>query len=170
MAIEHKAVLPSNKLGIVFGLVTGGAIVGYSFLMKAIHTPVESPVNFVVHVIFLLGVLWFIYSYSKENTHENTFKDLFKAGFRMVAIVTLVMLVTTLLMLYFDSSIKEKYLQGYHVELQRLKKSPAEINSEIAKARERFTMSEVMLTLYQYIFEGVLFTLAGAALFKKNKV
>jgi hypothetical protein len=168
MASENKAALPSNKSGIIFGLITGGAIVGYSFLMKFINAPEQSPVHFIAHLLFLLGVLWFIHSYSKEAGHDSTFKGLFKAGFRMVAIVTIVMLITTLLMLYMDPSIKEKSLQGYFEELQRLKKSPAEIKTDMAAAREHFVTSQVMSVLYLYIFEGVLFTLAGAALFKKN--
>ena len=169
MEQQTKAGMPSNKLGITFGLVTGLAMVVYSFILKFIHAPERSPMNFVVYILFLLGVLYFIYNYSKDDSHANGFADLFKAGFRMVSIVTIIMLLTTLAMLYLDPSIKQNGLQGHLEDLQQLKKSPAEIVTEMKAAKENFVMSNVMSVLYLHIFLGVCFSAVGATFFKKDK-
>jgi hypothetical protein len=170
MEVQDKAALPSNKQGIIFGFATGLLMVVYSLILRAIHVPDDSRINFSVHVIFLLGILWFLYSFSKDTTHDNGFASLFKAGFRMVAIVTIVLLISTLLTVYLDPGMKERAMKYNMDILIKDKVKPAAIETEMKLAKENFTMSIVMATLYRNLFEGVLFSLAGAAIFKKNKV
>jgi len=88
MTAANNTVLPSNKSGIVFGLATGIAMVVYNLVLRTTHVPDASWLNFMVLVIYLVGVLWFCYAFGRNDRNDTSFGGMFKGAFRMVAIVT----------------------------------------------------------------------------------
>ncbi|KAA5536289.1 DUF4199 domain-containing protein [Taibaiella lutea] len=169
MASETKAILPSNKLGITFGLATGLSMVVYNLILRMMHVPDASWLNFMVLVIYLVGVLWFCYIFSKNENHDTSFGGMFKGGFRMIAIVTIVLLTAALLTVFIDPSVKKEIMDNNLAALVAAKKTKAEIDSAMKLARDNFTLMIVMNAVFTNIFYGVIFALVGAGIFKKSK-
>ncbi len=170
MAQENKAVLPSNKQGIIFGLVTGIAIVIFNLIVRWQHVPEKSTINFFVLAIYMIGVLWFCFSFSKNDSNDTSFAGMFKGGFRMIAIVTIVLLAAALINVWVDPSLKKEIMDNNLAALTEAKKTQAEIDNAMKLSRDNFTLMIVMNAVFSNIFYGVVFVLVGSAIFRKNKV
>jgi len=170
MALENKAVLPSNKLGITFGLITGLAMVIYNIVLRVTHVPDASWLNFMVLVIYLIGVLWFCFAFSKQEEQDTSFGGMFKAGFRMVAIVTILLVAAALINVWVDPGLKKEIMANNLAALKAAKKSQAEIDEAMKISNDNFTLTVVMASVFSNIFYGVVFALVGAGIFRKSKV
>lgn len=170
MAIENKAALPSNKSGITFGLATGLAMVIYNLALRLAKVPDTSWLNFMVLAIYMIGVLWFCYAFGKNQHNDTSFGGMFKGGFRMVAIVVIVLVMAALLTIAIDPNIKQEIMNNNLTALIAAKKSQKEIDDAMKLAKDNFTLMIIMNAVFTNIFYGVIFTLLGAAIFRKNKV
>lgn len=169
MISENKAALPSNKTGIVFGLATGIAMVIYNMALRMAHVPDASWLNFMVLVIYLAGVLWFCYVFGKNDSNDRSFGGMFKGSFRMVAIVTIVLVAAALINVWVDPNLKKEILANNLAALKAAKKSQQEIDEAMKLSNDKFTLTVVMASVFSNIFYGVLFSLAGAGIFMKRK-
>jgi len=170
MEQANKGALPSNKQGIIFGVITGIAMVVFNLIIRWKQVPQSSVINFFVLAIYLIGVLAFCFLFSKNDANDTEFKGMFKGAFRMVAIVTIVLLAAALINVAVDPSLKKEILDNNLAALEAAKKTPAEIDEAMKLSRDKFTLMIVMNTVFANIFYGVVFAAIGAAIFRKNKV
>jgi len=169
MEQQSKVLMPSNKLGIIYGFGTGIVLVIYNFLLQVLNVQSRSLLYYVVIAIFLAGVLAFCYAFSRREENDTTFGGIFKGGFRMVAIVILVLVVATVITVVADPSIKADALKSNEAAMTAAKRSPAEIAQSMKSLKDNFVLMQVMGIVFSYIFYGVVFAAIGAALFRKNK-
>lgn len=170
MEQQTKAGMPSNKLGIIFGAVTGLSMVIYNLILRLTHVADTSWLNFMVLVIYLIGVLGFCYAFSKEADQDTSFGGMFKGGFRMVAIVTIVLVTAALLNVLIDPNLKKEIMANNLAALKAAQKTQTEIDAAMKISSDKFTLTIVMTSVFSNIFYGVVFTLIGAVIFRKNKV
>lgn len=170
MVSENKAALPSNKSGIIFGLTIGLTMVVYNLILKVAHVSETSWLDFMVLVIYLVGVLSFCYVFSKNEDNDTSFGGMFKGGFRMIAIVTLVLVAAALLNVWIDPNLKKEIMANNLAALKAAKKTQAEIDAAMKISNDNFTLTIIMTSVFSNIFYGVIFVLVGAGIFKKSKV
>jgi phosphatidylglycerophosphate synthase len=153
-----------------YGLLTGLAMVVYSLILYFANVPLTAWYSYLILVIFLIGVLLFCVAYSKSKAHEVTFGSVFKAGFRMVAFTTLIMLAWTIISIFAFPEMKEKVLEeSYQMMVQ--KKIPAkQIEESMQMTRDKYTLITTMGVMFSNLFYGVVFLLIGSAIAKKKKV
>lgn len=159
----------SKGLSMNYGLLTGLAMVVYSLVLYFTNVSMTSWLNYVVLAIFLVGVLLFCVAYGKRKDHEVTFGNVFKAGFRMVALTTLVMLAWAIIAILVFPEMKEKSLEATQQQLVKQKMSAEKIEETMTMTRDKYTLLTVMVVMFSNLFYGVVFSLIGAAITKKNK-
>lgn len=159
----------SKSLSISYGLLTGLAMVAYSLMLHFTNVSMTSWLNYVVLAIFLVGVLLFCLAYGKSKDHYVTFGNVFKAGFRMVALTTLVMLAWAIIAILVFPEMKEKSLEATQQQLVKQKMSAEKIEETMTMTRDKYTLLTVMVVMFSNLFYGVVFSLIGAAITKKNK-
>lgn len=162
--------MPSNKLGIQYGLVTGLLMVIYNFVLQFLKVAPDSLLYYVVVAIFFGGVLAFCFAFSKKEENDISFRGMFKGGFRMIAILTLVLLAATLITAFLDPSIRQESMNANRAAFVAQGKTPADVEIAMKNASDNFTLMLVMGVVFTNIFYGVVFTVIGAAIFRKNKV
>jgi MFS family permease len=160
----------SKGLSMTYGLLTGVAMVVYSLVLHFTNVSMTSWMNYVVLAIFLVGVLLFCLAYGKSKDHNVTFGNVFKAGFRMVALTTLVMLAWAVIAILVFPEMKEKSLEATQQQLVKQKMSAEKIEETMTMTRNKYTLLTVMVVMFSNLFYGVVFSLIGAAITKKNKI
>ena len=87
ISTKMKQPTPTQK-----GLITGALmIIASLFSSEILKNPVESYFQFIIYLIFSLGIVWSVVSFSKINSDQNSFKDFFSIGFKTFIVVTLLM-------------------------------------------------------------------------------
>ena len=153
------------------GLITGALmIIASIFSLSVLKNPVESYFQFIVYIIFCLGIVWCLLSYSKSSVKKKAFKDFFSTGFRTFIIITLLMV--GFAYIYFslntgfrDTTIAENSrllaLQGDHL--------PGEIEENSKQLKKMFMPLMISSTVFRYLILGALITAITAGfLSKKN--
>lgn len=160
----------SKGLSITYGLFTGLAMIVYSLILHFANLPMESWINFLVLAIFLAGVVLFCMAYGKSKDHQVTFGNVFKAGFRMVAFTTIIMLAWGLLAILVFPEMKEKALEFSQQQMVKQKMTAEQVETAMKMTRDKYVLITIMTVMFSNLFYGVVFTLIGAAITRKNKV
>ncbi len=129
----------------------------------------KSGLQYVGYIIFLGGIIWGILNYAKQVDYNATFGKYFVHGFSITAIVTVFMVIFIILLLVFYPDMKTKALEKVSEELQKQSTlTPDQRNMQMDITKRFFTPMLVGMTLLGYIFFGVIASLIGAAVAKKN--
>lgn len=159
----------SKGLNLAYGLVTGLAMVIFGLALHFTNVSMGSWLNFIILAIYLAGVVLFCMAYGKSKDHFVTFGAVFKAGFRMVAFTTLIMLAWTIIAIFLFPEMKEKALEYSQQQLVERKMTAEQIEQSMKMTRDNYTLGVVMYVMASNLFFGVIFSLIGAAITKKNK-
>lgn len=134
---------------------------------------VQGPVQYVGYAIFIGGIIWSIISYGKQINHIATFGKYFSHGFKVAAIVTLVMIVYMVIFLFVFPDFKETAMaEAKKGMVAKGNLTPEQISQGLEMTRKFFTVFLIGATLVGYLFFGALAALIGAAVTKKepNKI
>ena len=77
------------------GLLTGLIMIGLSLLFYYTKQPFDSPLQYLIYVIYAAGIVWTIYEFSKTEENLNKFGAFFLQGFKCFIVITLLMVVFT---------------------------------------------------------------------------
>lgn len=158
-----------KQLGIRFGLGTALAMIGYSLFLHFGHVPQDSWLNYLVLPLFFLGVWVFCRAYSKSQDYLVSFKDVFKAGFRMVAFTTVMMIAWGWVSAWVFPEMKELALEATRQQLTASGLPETEIEKTMAQTRDKYLLIGTMTLLFSNVFYGVVFCLISAGIVKKKK-
>ena len=77
------------------GLVTGAAMIAMSFIIYYTKGGFDNKLQYVTYSIYLLGVVWALYDFSKQAGDDTKFGSYFSTGFKCFIVVTLLMVLFT---------------------------------------------------------------------------
>lgn len=120
--------------------------------------------------LYLAGIIWVCISYSNENNANVTFGNLFGYAFKSVATITVLSLVFTLLLVFvIDPNIKAEALRKAAISLETNKDLNEAQRQQAVKLTDKFFYAFMIGgSLLYYILLGLIFSLIGAAVAKKN--
>jgi hypothetical protein len=121
------------------------------------------------YAIYLIGIIMACINFSKVNEGNVTYGNVFGAGFRTTALVSIIYFVWMLLAfkLIFPD-LKDKMLEYTMQEMIR-KNTPQDIIDKSMPFMTKYmTMIIIGSTLFYGVLAGVIFSLIGAAVAKKN--
>lgn len=150
------------------GLIIGLAMVaiGLAFQIFDIY---ESWIQWLVLALYCVAIIWACTSFAKEMDGDVTFGKVFGHGFRTAAIVTLIAIAAFALTYLIMPEMKDKAMEKAREEMA---KNPQMSEETIEKALEwtgqNFVLFGIIGSLFSYAFFGVIASLLGGAVAKKN--
>jgi uncharacterized protein YbaA (DUF1428 family) len=153
----------------MYGLFTAIACVIISLVLHFAGLSLETWAAYIAYIPFLIGVILNANAYAKANDNYVTFGNVFSSGFKMSAIVTLIMLAWAFLSLAIFPETKEQALEMAREKMaDDPRMTDEQIDMAIDMTRKYFTVGMIMGVVFGYMFVGAIFSLIGAAIPKKK--
>src|ERR1035437_9318741 len=162
--MEQKVTSTTIK-GLIIGLVMIVISVGNYF----ITADPDNPVKYIIYAIFIGGIIFSIYQYGKEIGNNATFGNYFSHGFKISALITLLMIAFIIVFMLAFPEFKEKILDLIRKSMQSQKNVTSDqIDKVIEFYKKGFWLIMIGGALLSYLFMGAIASLIGAAITKKN--
>ena len=160
-----------NKLTpLIKGIITGVVLVIVSLSLYYSKLPVESKLHYSIYILYAIGIVWTLISYSRSATFTGKFADLFGQGFKCFIVVAFIMVAFTAIFSMLHPEFAEDSARYYEEDLVKEgNKTPLEIDEIVAKVKKQYTTSLVSLTIFGYLIFGTIITAAGSALLMRRK-
>ena len=162
--MEQKVTSTVTK-GFVIGLVMIAITLGMTFSGIAMN----SPLKWLSYIIFIVGVIIAINQYGKQINYNSTFGNYFAHGFKIAALVTVIMIVYSVIFITVFPEFKEQALDEARKQM-RSRKDLSEENMEkaIDMTKRFFMVGMIGGILLFYLITGAIASLIGAAITKKD--
>lgn len=162
--MEQKSTSTVTK-GFIIGLVIIAVTLGLSFS----GMDMNSSLRWLPYLIFCIGIVLSISLYGKQVQHNSTFGNYFAHGFKISALVTIIMIAYTVIFISVFPEFKEKGLDAAREAMREQKSmSEEEINTGIEMTKRFFMVGLIGGILLFYIMTGAIASLIGAAVTKKD--
>lgn len=150
---------------LVKGVITGLAMVVLFLALYYSKLPANSKLQYTIQILYAIGIIWALISYSRSASFTGKFADLFGQGFRCFIIVILIMAAFTAIFYMLNPQIADDSAKYYRQDLLKEgNKTPLEIEEMVTAAKKQYTTSRVSLTIFGYLILGTIITAAGSAL------
>ena len=119
--------------------------------------------------VFIGGIIWGCTSFAKDMGGNVTFGNVFAHGFKIAAAITAIMVVFTAISLTFiNPEAKNIALEEARRRLEEGKMNDDQIDQTLAITRDYFLPMAIGGILLTYLIVGLITSLIGAAVAKKN--
>lgn len=161
--MEKKVTTHLTK-GLIIGLVM--VAIGIIFQVLDIY---ESWVQWVVMALYFGAIIWACISYSKDMDGNVTFGKVFGHGFKTAAVVTLIGIAAFIITYLIMPEIKDKALEKARENMAENPKMTEEmIDKAVEWTGKFFLLFGIVGALFGYAFMGLIASLIGGAVAKKN--
>jgi len=163
--METKVTTPQLK-----GLIISLALIVFNLVLYFADGLKHQELTYIGYAIFLAGIIWACTSYSKQLNANVTFGNLFAHGFKTSAVVIIIMLAYSLLafnVLFPDMLDKIIEMSRQKMEADG-KASDEQINQSLGMMKDHFNLFLVVGVVIGYALAGLISSLIGAAVAKKN--
>lgn len=162
----EKTVTPPTSKGVMISLI----LIVYSFILYFLD--LNNPgLQFVSYLIFMAGIIWAIISFGKQTDHTGKFGTYFAHGFKTSAVVTILMIIFMLVFVFAFPEFKEKAMEQAAREMEKQPNMTEEMKEQaLSMTQKFFTTFLIGGTMFWYIFLGVIASLIGAGVTRKNQL
>ena len=152
---------------------TKGLLLGLILIIIALATyfsgiDMSGGIQWLGYIIFLLGIVFCIIQYGKQINHNSTFGNYFAHGFKISAIVTIIMIVYVVAFILLFPEFKDKAMEEARKNMNSKNLSEEQMDKAIEISRKFFMTFLIAGTLIGYLILGAIASLIGAAVTKKN--
>lgn len=152
------------------GLITGVVMIGLSLIFFYTGQPFESPLQYLIYIVYAGGIVWTIYEFSRSEENTNKFGAFFLQGFKCFIVITLLMVIFTFVFNKLHPEFKDQMAKAYNDELVKKGNStPAEIAGNISKMKDYYLTMLISAAIFGYLMIGAVITAATSLLFMKRK-
>ncbi len=163
--MENKLTSPAIK-----GSIIALALIVISLTLYFTKQSANPSLGPLPYAVYIVGIVISCVFYSKQNNGNVTFGNVFADGFKTSAATTAIFLVYTFFALKFIMpDMADIITTEARKGMQASKMPPQEIEQGIAMMKQRFVPFTMSMGLVTYLFVGLIASLLGAVLAKKNK-
>ena len=152
------------------GLIISAVLIVISIGLYVGGLNTQTWAQWIGNIIFFAGIVWACIYYGKQKDNYVTFGNLFAHGFKVTAVVTVIMLVFTVIFVLVFPDIKEKSME---IARQRMEErgnlTDDQIETGLNMTQKFFMVFLIGGILFGYAIFGAIASLIGAAVTKKNK-
>ncbi|WP_160712775.1 DUF4199 domain-containing protein [Chitinophaga solisilvae] len=157
----------TNKPHVAYGLITALVLILISITTFLLKINTESWVGWLSGIALVAGVVLSCIAFSKQAV-GGTFGSIFANGFRTTAVITVISVIFTVLLVYIFPDMKEQALEAARKKMEQQHQSEEVIEQGLAMTRKIFLPLIIGTTLFGNVMMGVIGSLIGAAIGKKN--
>lgn len=161
----EQAVTTTTTKGIVIGLI----LIIISIAIYFANIDINGPVKWLSNVVFVIGIIWAVNNYGKQINYKATFGNYFAHGFKVTAVVTVIMILYVGIFITLFPEFKDKTIEEARIQMEKGgKMSSEQITQAITMTKKFFMAFAIGGTLLSYLIFGALAALIGAAITKKE--
>lgn len=152
------------------GLITGFLMIGMSLLLYYTGQPFDSPLQYLIYIVYAVGIIWAIYDFSKTEENTNKFAAYFLQGFKCFIVVTLLMVIFTFVFNKLHPEFKDQMALTYKEELLKKGNTTAdEILVNVEKMKSYYLTMLISAAIFGYLLIGAIITAGSSLLFMRRK-
>lgn len=154
-------------VGIVVGLTLIILFLAFYFTGNAFQ---KSAISYLPTLIFVIAIVYSVIQYAKANQGNVTFGSCFSYGFKASAVVAIVMAIFLTVFIISFPDYKESFLQFMTAEMEKSNSNLSDEQKEtsVAMMGKFFNISVIGGGIFMNLLVGVIASLIGAAMAKKN--
>jgi hypothetical protein len=160
---EHK-----KNIAFKYGLPTAIAMVIAAAVTLFLNAEENTFVNYIPVCLLFIGIIIADLQYRKLNNNVAAVGDLFGNGFKMTAIITLVMIIWVAISFQLFPDAKERAIQAGVKSMQEQQYNAKEIEDGVKSMRDNFTIYNIFGVLFTYIIAGALSSFIAALFLRKE--
>ena len=162
--MENKILSPAVK-----GLVMALVLILFSLVLYFTGQSENKSLGWIQIALYGLAVIWSCTYYSGQMKGNVTFGNVFAHGFKTgAAAAAIVLLYTFVFMKFISPELIDKAIIQARIKWEEAKMSSSDMNKTEEWLRKYFVSLAVGSALLIYMLGGVIFSLIGAAIAKKN--
>jgi len=155
----------------VAGILIGAVLIIYSLALNFAGKGQDRTLGWIAYLLFVVGLIVFINLYGNAKNNEITFGGLFSYGFKATAIATLLIVICLVIVISIMPDFKQKILDAMRQGMEdQGKLDDDKIDQTVKMFSKNFILFVVGGALFMYLLFGVIASLIGAAITKKNPV
>ncbi|MEZ5028334.1 MAG: DUF4199 domain-containing protein [Ferruginibacter sp.] len=152
------------------GLLTGIIMIALSLIFYYTGQPFESPLQYVIYIVYAAGIVWTIFDYSKSGKNSNKFGDFFLQAFKCFIVVALLMVVFTFVFNKLHPEFRDEMAKAYGDELiKKGNSTPAEVQANIDKMKQYYLTMLISSAIFGYLLTGAAISAVASLFFIKKK-
>lgn len=152
----------------VKGFIIGLIMIAFSLTVSFLGLQSNSIFQWLGYGIFLIGIILAISQYGKQLNYNSKFGDYFAHGFKVSAVVTLLMIVFLIIFMTVFPEFKDKAMDEARKGMTTKNLSEEQIEKAIDITRKFFMVFLIGGALLGYLLFGAIASLIGAAITKKD--
>lgn len=162
--MEEKVTTP-----VVKGLIVSLILIVFSLALYFSDQMMNKTLGYLQYAIVMGGIIWACINYSNQMQHRITFGNAFVHGFKMTAVITVIMVVYTVLSFkVLFPEMMDKILDQTAAELEKKNMPDDQVDNTMNLTRKFFIPFAIAGVLFIFMFMGVISSLIGAAVAKKK--
>ena len=160
-----KKITSSAVKGVIISLI----MIVFSLIIQFLNLSKNRGFSSIQFVILMAGIIWSAVSFSKQMNGNVTFGSLFTHAFKTAAAVTAIMVVYAIISIKFISpETIDLALQEARAGMEGKNMSDDQIDQALAFTRKFFIPLTAGGLLLSFLIMGVIGSVIGAAVSKKN--
>ena len=161
----EKKVTTSVTAGVIISLI----IIVISVLGYVLNLDQQTWFRWISVLLFIGGIIYTCINYANQMDGNVTFGNTFAFGFKTSAVVTCLVLLFSIIFISIFPDIKDKAMDVARKQMEEKNQlSQDQIDNGIAFAKKSFMLFLILGVIFLYLIFGLLSSLVGAAIAKKN--
>jgi hypothetical protein len=151
------------------GLIAGTVMICLSLLFFYTGQPFESPVQYLIYLVYAAAIVWTIYDFSRTEENSNKFADFFLQGFKCFIVITLLMVTFTFVFNKLHPEFKDEMAKAYTNDLvKKGNTTPAEILKQAEQMKQYYLTMMISGAIFGYLLIGAVITAVTSLFFIKR--
>lgn len=160
-----KKITSTSTKGIVIALILIVLMLATYFA----NIKVDGPVQYIGYAVFIGGIIWSVNIYGKQINYDATFGNYFAHGFKVSAVVTVLMIIYLLIFVNLFPDFKEQAIAQARLKInEKNNLTEDQISQALEFTRKFFMLFLIGGTLVGYLLVGAIASLIGAAVTKRQ--
>ena len=152
----EQTVTTSTTKGIVISLI----LIVIALATYFLNMNTSSALQYISYAVFIIGIIWSINIYGKQIDHNSTFGNYFAHGFKIAAIVTVIMIIYIVIFVYLFPDVREKAMEAAKKSMEsKGQMTQEQINQALNITKKFFMVFLIGATLLGYLIFGALASL-----------
>lgn len=151
------------------GLVVGCIMIIYTIIINFSGLGADKTLGYINYVFLIGGIIYFITAYGKSVDHTASFGSLFTFGFKMSALITIIVVAFQVIFFLIFPEFKEKIFDAAHdAMVKKPNITEEQIEMGMTAVKKFFWIIVVGGSVFGLVFVGALASLIGAGITKKR--
>jgi hypothetical protein len=154
---------------IMKGLIISLILIVISIVGNFLGPKQAQTAGYCSYAILFIGIIWACINYGKQMNARVTFGNVFGHGFKTSAVITVIVVIFSVIFFLIFPDIKDKALDMAREEMEKGgKMTDEQISTAMNFVQKSFMIFVVGGTVFFYLFIGVIASLIGAGVTKKE--